>query len=211
MPLRASKATFLSAALLASSLLASTAPTLADDKLKTAIFAGGCFWCVESDFDHVQGVVETISGYSGGTTSTNVTYKTHVAARHREVVKISYDPTKVSYDMLLDVFWRSVDPTDGGGQFCDRGHSYTTAIYTLDEEQEKIAKASLAKLEADEALAKSIKTEIAPASTFFAAEDYHQDYYNKNPVRYKYYRYSCGRDNQVQRVWGDQAHLGIMK
>ena len=201
-------------ALLATSLLASSfafAPAHADGHLKTAIFAGGCFWCVEKDFDHVQGVVETISGYSGGTTNEDVTYKNHVAARHREVVKITYDSTKVSYDMLLDIFWRSVDPTDGGGQFCDRGHSYTTAIYTLDDEQAKLAEASKAKLDADGTLGRDIKTEIAPASQFFEAEDYHQDYYKKNPIRYTYYRTACRRDATVNRVWGDQAHLGIMK
>ena len=203
---------FIASGLLAASMLAtSMASATANDNLKTAIFAGGCFWCVEKDFDHVQGVVETISGYSGGTTKENVTYRNHGAGKHREVVKITYDSTKVSYDMLLDIFWRSVDPTDGGGQFCDRGHSYTTAIYTLDDEQAKLAAASKAKLEADKTLSKPIKTEIAAAMPFFVAEDYHQDYYKKNPVRYKYYRYSCGRDNIIQRVWGDQAHLGIMK
>ena len=202
---------FLTPALLAASLMATAAvtPASANDTLKTALFAGGCFWCVEKDFDHVQGVVETISGYSGGTTKQNVTYRNHSAGKHREVVKITYDSTKVSYDMLLDIFWRSVDPTDGGGQFCDRGHSYTTAIYTLNEDQAKLAAASKAKLESDQTLSNPIKTEIAPAMPFFAAEDYHQDYYKKNPIRYKYYRYSCGRDAKVQQVWGDQAHLGI--
>ena len=199
----------LTASLFAASLLASPA-TQAED-LKTAIFAGGCFWCVEKDFDHVQGVVETVSGYSGGTTTENVTYKNHVAAKHREVVKITYDATKVSYDMLLDIFWRSVDPTDGGGQFCDRGHSYTSAIYTFDEEQAKLAEASKAKLETDGTLGKPIQTEITKAAPFFAAEDYHQDYYKKRPLRYRYYRASCGRDRQVHRVWGDEAYLGISK
>lgn len=178
-------------------------------KTETAIFAGGCFWCIEKDFDHVPGVLETISGYSGGTTDKNVTYKNHVAASHREVLKVTYDPSKVSYDKLLDIFWRSVDPTDGGGQFCDRGHSYTTAIYTLDAEQAKKAAASKAKLEEDKILARPIQTEIAPAAKFFAAEDYHQDFYQKNPIRYKYYRYSCGRNARVQQVWGDQAYQGI--
>lgn len=178
---------------------------------ETAIFAGGCFWCIESDFDHVPGVVETISGYSGGQTTENVTYKNHVAARHREVLKIKYDPSKVSYDKLLDIFWRSVDPTDGGGQFCDRGHSYSTAVYAVNDEQAKLAKASKAKLEASKALSAPIRTEIAQAGPFFAAEDYHQDYYQKNPVRYKYYRYSCGRDARVKQVWGSQAYSGINK
>ncbi|MCV6546213.1 MAG: peptide-methionine (S)-S-oxide reductase MsrA [Cohaesibacter sp.] len=183
----------------------------ADGKTETAIFAGGCFWCVEKDFDHVPGVLETISGYSGGATNENVTYKNHVAARHREVLKITYDPKTVSYDQLLDVFWRSVDPTDNGGQFCDRGHSYTTAIYALNEEQAKLAKASKAKLDAANSLPGPIVTEIAKASPFFTAEDYHQDYYQKNPVRYKYYRYSCGRDARVQKVWGSEAYRGIEK
>ena len=201
---------FIASALLASSLLiANAAPSLADDNLKTAIFAGGCFWCVEKDFDHVQGVVETISGYSGGSTTKNVTYRNH--ADHREVVKITYDSTKVSYDMLLDIFWRSVDPTDGGGQFCDRGQTYSTAIYTLDKEQAKLAATSKAKLEADKTLPKPIQTEIAAAGPFFDAEGYHQNYYNVNPVRYQYYRYSCGRDASIKQLWGEQAHLGIMK
>ncbi|PLW74857.1 peptide-methionine (S)-S-oxide reductase MsrA [Cohaesibacter celericrescens] len=201
---------FLTALVLGSALIASNgAPSFAEDNLKTAIFAGGCFWCVESDFDHVKGVVETVSGYSGGSTTENVTYRNH--ADHREVVKITYDATKVSYDMLLDIFWRSVDPTDDSGQFCDRGHTYTTAIYTLDEEQAKLAQASKAKLETDKTLSQPIKTEIAAAGPFFDAEDYHQDYYKVNPVRYKYYRYSCGRDADIEKLWGDQAHLGIMK
>ena len=159
----------------------------------------------------MKGVVETISGYSGGTTSENVTYKNHVSAKHREVVKITYDSTKVSYDMLLDIFWRSVDPTDGGGQFCDRGHSYTTAIYTLDEEQARLAAASKAKLETDKTLSKPIQTEIAPASEFFAAEGYHQDYYKKNPVRYRYYRYACRArcdrpkpSGVIRPIWGSR-------
>ena len=204
-----SKRFFASAFLASSLLVANAVPTFAEDTLKTAIFAGGCFWCVESDFDHVQGVVETVSGYSGGSTTENVTYRNH--ADHREVVKITYDSTKVSYNKLLDVFWRSVDPTDGGGQFCDRGHTYSTAIYTLDEEQAKLAAASKAKLESDKTLPDPIKTEIAAAGPFFDAEDYHQNYYNVNPLRYKYYRHSCGRDARVDALWGDQAHLGIMK
>ncbi|SFN95075.1 peptide-methionine (S)-S-oxide reductase [Cohaesibacter marisflavi] len=189
------------------------APTLgqAQQAPKTAIFAGGCFWCVESDFDHVPGVLETVSGYSGGSTTDNVTYKNHSAAGHREVVRITYDSNKVSYDKLLDIFWRSVDPTDGGGQFCDRGHSYTTAIYTLDDEQAKIAEASKKALEESGKLGAPIATEISPAAPFFAAEDYHQDYYNKNPIRYTYYRFACGRDARIEELWGDEAMMGIEK
>nr|WP_319567181.1 peptide-methionine (S)-S-oxide reductase MsrA [Cohaesibacter marisflavi] len=166
---------------------------------------------MESDFDHVPGVLETVSGYSGGSTTDNVTYKNHSAAGHREVVRITYDSNKVSYDKLLDIFWRSVDPTDGGGQFCDRGHSYTTAIYTLDSEQAKIAEASKKALEESGKLGAPIATEISPAAPFFAAEDYHQDYYNKNPIRYTYYRFACGRDARIEELWGDEAMMGIEK
>ena len=173
-----------------------------------AIFAGGCFWCVESDFDHVPGVLSTISGYTGGNT-TNPTYKTHSKDRHREAVAITFDPSVTSYEKLLDVFWRSVNPTDDGGQFCDRGHSYTTAVYTLDQNQFDLASASKAALADSSALAKPIVTEIVQAGEFYPAEDYHQGYYEKNPVRYKLYRKSCGRDKSVEKVWGDQAHAGI--
>jgi len=164
-----------------------------------AILAGGCFWCVESDFDNVPGVLATLSGYTGGTTE-QPSYKNHTRARHREAVEIRYDPAVVSYEELLEVFWRSVDPTDAGGQFCDRGHSYTTAIYTLNDEQAAIAKASKEKIEASKHLSKPIVTPIEPAAPFWPAEGYHQDYYKKNPVRYKFYRSSCGRDKRVKAV-----------
>ena len=197
--------------LLAFSLAAGATASLAQEAPKEAIFAGGCFWCVESDFDHVPGVLETVSGYSGGSTTENVTYKNHVSAGHREVVKITYDSSKVSYSELLDVFWRSVDPTDGDGQFCDRGHSYTTAIYTLNDEQAQIAAASKKALEESGALSAPIVTDISKAGLFFAAEDYHQDYYSKNPIRYNYYRYACGRDARIEALWGSEAHKGIVK
>lgn len=176
----------------------------------SAIFAGGCFWCVESDFDQVPGVLETLSGYSGGDTQ-QPNYKNHHQGRHREVVRITYDPEQVSFEELLHVFWRSVDPTDAGGQFCDRGHSYTTAIYSIDEEQHRLALDSLKELREDGALKDSIVTEIEPASEFWPAEDYHQDYYQKNPLRYKYYRAACGRDSRVKKVWGSDAYSGIKK
>lgn len=175
-----------------------------------AIFAGGCFWCVESDFDHVPGVLSTVSGYIGGNTD-KPTYKNHSAGKHREAVEISYDPGKVSYEQLLEVFWRSVNPTDEGGQFCDRGHSYTTAIYTLDDTQDSLAKASKEKLQESSPLKARVITSIENATEFWPAEGYHQDYYNKNPIRYKYYRTSCGRDKQVKSLWGDEAHAGISK
>lgn len=188
--------------------VAMTSSSQANEKTDYAIFAGGCFWCVEKDFDHVPGVLETISGYSGGSTTEDVTYHNHVEAGHREVVRIKYDPSLISYETLLDIFWRSVDPTDGGGQFCDRGHSYTTAIYTLTDAQAEAAQKSKAALEASGQIA-AVETEIAPAGPFFAAEDYHQDYYLKNPLRYRYYRYACGRDDKIESVWGDEAHKGI--
>jgi peptide-methionine (S)-S-oxide reductase len=173
---------------------------------KVAIFAGGCFWCVESDFDSVPGVLSTTSGYTGGTTE-NPTYYDHTAANHREAVRIEYDSTKVNYAALLDVFWHSVDPTDGGGQFCDRGHSYTTAIYAVGADD--LAAAEKSKKAAEAELGKPIATEIAAAPAFWPAEDYHQDYYRKNPLRYKYYRSGCGRDARIEEVWGAFAHKGI--
>ncbi len=173
-----------------------------------ATFAGGCFWCVESDFDNVPGVLTTISGYTGGS-SDNPTYKNHMRDGHREVVQITYDPEKVSYQQLLHVFWRSVDPTDAGGQFCDRGHSYTTAIYTNDEQQQELALASKKELTEQGLPGAEIVTQIEAAAQFWPAEDYHQDYYLKNPLRYKLYRKSCGRDKRVETVWGEMARDGI--
>ena len=175
---------------------------------KTAIFAGGCFWCIEKDFEHVAGVTDVVSGYTGGTNQ-NPTYKNHGKYKHREVVRITYDDAKTDYATLLNIFWRSVDPTDGGGQFCDRGHSYTTAVYALDGEQLELAKASKKKAAAE--LKQPLATEIALAQKFTLSEDYHQDYYKKSPVRYKYYRFSCGRDKRVKELWGDQAYTGVDK
>jgi peptide-methionine (S)-S-oxide reductase len=168
-----------------------------------ATFAGGCFWCVESDFDKVPGVVRTISGYTGGLLK-NPTYKQVSAGGtgHREAVQIFYDPKKVSYEKLLDIFWRSVDPTDAGGQFCDRGQSYETAIFANSPAQRRLAEASKQKLNKSGVLKKPIVTPIETAGVFYPAEDYHQDYYKKNPLQYKYYRYACGRDARVRKVWG---------
>jgi peptide-methionine (S)-S-oxide reductase len=171
---------------------------------RSAIFAGGCFWCVEKDFDHVAGVVATTAGYSGGTLE-NPTYENHEG--HREAVKVDYDSAKVDYATLVGIFLHAVDPTDAGGQFCDRGHAYTTAIYTGNDEEK--AAAEKAKAEAQAQLGQPVVTPIEAAGAFWTAEDYHQDYYKKNPVRYKYYRYSCGRDARVDEVWGAAAHQGI--
>ena len=174
----------------------------------TAILAGGCFWCIEKDFEHVNGVTDVISGYTGGTTP-NPTYNNHTAGRHLEAVKITYDPEKISYENLLNIFWRSVNPTDAGGQFCDRGHSYTTAIYANSIEQLEAAKMSKAELQKSGAIKGKIVTPIIAASKFYPSEDYHQNYYKKNPVRYKYYRYSCGRNQTVKKLWGKQAYKGV--
>jgi peptide-methionine (S)-S-oxide reductase len=177
-------------------------PAMAETQ--TAIFAGGCFWCVESDFDHVPGVISTTSGYSGGTLQ-NPTYQNHEG--HREVVKIEFDPARTSFDKLVDVFFRSVDPTDDGGQFCDRGHAYTTAIYVTDKAQKAAAEKS--KAEAEAALGRPIVTPIESAGGFWQAEGYHLDYYKKNPLRYTYYRSACGRDARLEELWGKAAHQGI--
>ena len=180
------------------------------DELAVATFAGGCFWCVESDFDAVPGVVETISGYTGGTVD-NPAYKQVTAGGtgHREAVQIRYDPKQVSYERLLHVFWRSVDPTDDGGQFCDRGESYQTAIFVGNEEERRLAEASREALEQSAVLDAPLVTPVEAAREFYPAENYHQDYYTKNPVRYRFYRFSCGRDSRVQQVWGNEAHDGI--
>ncbi len=184
-------------------------PVMADEQ-KTITLAGGCFWCVESDFDTITGVVETISGYTGGTTD-NPTYGDVTAGGtgHREAVQITYDPEKVSYEDLLTAFWSSVDPTDADGQFCDRGISYATAIFVADETERALAEAS--KEEAAKRLGQAIVTPIEEASAFFPAENYHQDYYQKNPIRYQYYRWSCGRNQRVEELWGEQAYQGIEK
>jgi len=198
-------------ALAALALLAGNAQAQ-DKKLETAVFAGGCFWCVEADFDKVPGVLSTTSGYTGGEVE-NPSY--HDVSRggtgHYEAVAIEFDPAKVSYDKLLHVFWHSVDPTDDGGQFCDRGQSYETAIFALDAEQRRAAEASKSALEKSGALQAPVVTRILEAGPFYPAEDYHQDYYLKNPGRYGFYRTACGRDRRLNKLWGDAAHSGIPK
>ena len=167
----------------------------------TAVFAGGGFWCMEPPFDKLPGVVATTSGYTGGQ-KINPTYQEVSAGDtgHIEAVQITYEPKQVSYERLLEVFWRNVDPLDKGGQFCDRGNTYTSAIFYQNEEQKRLAEQSKAAIE--KKLGKPVVTAIRPAATFYAAEDYHQDYYKKNPLRYKYYRYSCGRDQRLEELWG---------
>ncbi len=181
-------------------------------KTATAIFAGGCFWCVESDFDKVKGVIKTTSGYTGGKTE-NPTYKevTYKNTGHFEAVEITYDPTIVTYKELLHSFWRSVDPTDAGGQFCDRGASYRTAIFPTTEEQLKVATTSKNHEQTNGKLKGRIVTQIFKATRFYKAEGYHQNYYKTSPVSYNYYRYSCGRDQRIKKLWGNEAHSGLKK
>lgn len=171
--------------------------------LKKATFAGGCFWCMEKPFEELEGVKSVVSGYAGGSTA-DPTYSNYAAGGHVEVVEIVYDPDKVSYEQLLDVFWRQIDPTDPDGQFVDRGHAYSSAIYYHDDNQKRLAGESREALEKKNLYGKPIVTPILPASTFYKAEDYHQDYYRKNPVRYKYYRYGSGRDQFLKKIWGKE-------
>lgn len=175
----------------------------ADRKLEVATFASGCFWCTEADFDKVKGVVETTSGYMGGTTP-NPTYRQVSSGRtgHAEVLQLKYDPAQVTYKELLDVYWRNVDPLDGGGQFCDRGSQYRPAIFYHNEEQKRLAEESKAALEKSGRFKQPIAVEITAASTFTPAEDYHQDYYMRNSFQYFIYRSGCGRDARLEALWG---------
>ena len=182
--------------------LATTHSTAAEEDTSYshfAVFAGGCFWCVEADFEKLDGVGDVVSGYTGGTTP-NPTYRNHTG--HIEAARIPFNPTIISYRELADYFFRHVDPLDDGGQFCDRGHSYTTAIFYDGAEQ--AADAQAAKVNAETELGETVVTPITTLGEFWVAEDYHQDYYKKNPLRYKLYRTSCGRDRRVKKIWGQK-------
>lgn len=192
--------------LLVALILAMIPAGLAQAGEQTAIFAGGCFWCMEKDFDAVAGVKEVVSGYTGGTIE-NPTYRNHDG--HVEAVRITFDDSVVGYERLLEIFWRSVDPTDADGQFCDRGHSYTTAVFAVDAAQLELATASKAQVDGSGKLKAAVVTPVLGATPFTLAEDYHQDYHKKNPGRYGYYRWACGRDARIQALWGDEAHGGI--
>ena len=169
----------------------------------SAVFAGGCFWCTESDFEKLDGVVSAASGYIGGHVK-DPTYKQVSAGRtgHTEAVQVIFDDQKVSYSELVEYFWKTIDPTDGGGQFCDRGQQYRSEIFYQTEEQLSIADASKNALAASGVLKAEIATQLTPSSHFYPAEDYHQDYYLKNPVRYNYYRWGCGREKRLEELWG---------
>jgi len=168
----------------------------------TATFAGGCFWCVEADFDKVAGVTSTTSGYTGGQVANPTYYQVSAGTTgHTEAVEIAYDPAKVSYQKLLDAFWRNHDPLAKDRQFCDSGNQYRAAIFYHDEEQRRLAEASKKAVQAKFA-PRVVYTEIVKAGPFYAAEEYHQDYYEKNPLRYKFYRFNCGRDQRLEELWG---------
>ncbi len=188
--------------------LAQSAEKRSDDAsgLALATFAGGCFWCTESDFEKLDGVKKVISGYTGGSLK-NPSYKqvSSGTTQHLESVEVYYDPQQISYDALLDAFWKMVNPTDDGGQFVDRGHQYTTAIFTHSPQQRAKAEASLKALNESGRYDKPMVTPIRDAGPFYPAEEYHQDYYKKNPVRYHFYRWNSGRDQYLEKVWGDQA------
>lgn len=178
--------------------------------LVEAIFAGGCFWCMEPPFDQLDGVVATVSGYTGGHTPAP-TYKQVSAgdSGHYEAIQVTYDPSKITYAELLSTFWLNIDPFDEGGQFCDRGQQYQSAIFVANDNERRLAKASVARMRdqlqqhrLNPPSQADLATKILPRETFYPAEEYHQDYYKKNPLRYKYYRSRCGRDDRLQTVWG---------
>lgn len=198
-PVNASKET-------ASSESESTPSSLATNKLSSIIVAGGCFWCVESDFELIDGVKQVTSGYINGSTE-NPTYKQVSSKKtgHFEVVKIDFDASVVSTKELVDYFWLTIDPTDDGGQFCDRGSPYKTGLFYTNQDQKNIFSESLEQIKQTKPFGADIVTPVLEAQTFYDAEDYHQDYYTKNPLRYKYYRNSCGRDKTIKRLWGKVA------
>lgn len=190
----------LAAALLAGAYAGPAAAQTAAPRA-AAVFAGGCFWCTESDFDKIPGVISTTSGYTGGKL-VNPTYEQVSAGGtgHIESVRVVYDPRRVSYATLAARFIKTIDPTDAGGSFCDRGHSYRSAFFVADAGQRRVVEA--VRRQASAALKKPVATLVLPAATFYPAEGYHQDYYTKNPLKYRYYRYGCGRDARLAALWG---------
>lgn len=210
---RLSRAGLLGAALLVAatgSVAAADAPEASDADAAgpsaVATFAGGCFWCMEHPFDRIDGVLETVVGYMGGH-RVDPTYEqvSSGTTGHAEVVQIRFDPERVSYDRLLEVFWRNIDPLTPNAQFCDRGSQYRSAIFAHDDAQARAARASKQALEESDRFDRPIVTEIVEAGPFYPAETYHQDYADKNPLRYRYYRFSCGRDARLEELWGEEA------
>ena len=174
--------------------------------LSTAIFAGGCFWCTEADFDKVNGVVSTVSGYTGGTVD-NPAYRqvTTGTTGHYEAVKVSYDPQKVSYDTLVDYYFHTIDPTDPRGQFCDKGSSYRSAVFVKNDDEREVVESEIDEIEASGVLPGPVVTKVLDASQFWPAEDYHQNYHKTTSVKYRFYRQGCGRDAKLKELWGDEA------
>ncbi|MGM8935056.1 peptide-methionine (S)-S-oxide reductase MsrA [Pseudomonas neustonica] len=199
------KQLMLGVALLLSPLLQAAEPlTQGPEGTEMAVFAGGCFWCTESDFDKVPGVVETISGYTGGSSETaHYNQVSSGDTGHIESVAVFYDPSKTSYAKLVEAFWPTIDPVTANAQFCDSGPQYRSAIYYADEQQQALLEASRQKLADSGRFDDPIVTEILPRKPFYAAEDYHQDYYHKNPLRYNFYRTTCGRDARLEELWGE--------
>lgn len=185
-------------------VLSATLPTYA--ATQTMIVAGGCFWCVESDFEKVEGVSEVVSGYINGHTK-NPTYKEVSSKKtgHYEAVKITFDDQKVSLKALTDYFWKTIDPTDASGQFCDKGSPYYTGLFYQSEQQKAVFEASLAEIKANKPFSAPIVTPVLAAQEFYEAEGYHQNYYKRNPIRYTYYRTGCGRDKRIKALWGEVA------
>lgn len=179
-------------------------PESGEVEIAKATFAGGCFWCMEPPFDKLEGVYATVSGYTGGE-KVDPTYEEVCSGTtgHTEALQVTYDPSQVSYEELVAVFWKNIDPTQSNGQFCDHGDQYRAGIFYHDEEQKKIAEAS--QKEIAKKLGETLHTEVTKFDVFYDAEDYHQDYYIKNPLKYRYYRYGCGRDAQLERIWGEAA------
>lgn len=196
---------FLLSALIVALVPATAAGQESDDEQAVAIFAGGCFWCMEPPYDKLDGVDATISGFIGGDVP-DPSYDQVVAGGtgHVEAVKVVYDPSQVAYESLLEVYWRNIDPLDDGGQFCDRGPQYRTAIFPTTDEQQRLAEASKKTLSESGRFDRPIVTRIERAGEFYPAETYHQNYYQKNPIRYRYYRYRCGRDDRLEELWGER-------
>jgi peptide-methionine (S)-S-oxide reductase len=204
--LRLSRVSFAALVFLAAAFTVSAqaqAPAKGGGKAAIATFAGGCFWCVEEAFDKVPGVIETISGFIGGTAA-NPSYEQVMTKKtgHAEAVQVTYDPSKVSYQQLVDWFWRNIDPVDASGQFCDKGSPYRSGIFYHDEAQKKVAEETKQALKASGRFKQPIVTEITSAGPFYPAEDYHQDYYKKNSSRYQFYKYGCGRVQRLEQIWG---------
>jgi peptide methionine sulfoxide reductase msrA/msrB len=193
-------------------LIVTQTSAVAAARLEKATFAGGCFWCMEPPFEKLDGVKEVISGYTGGQ-KVNPTYEEVSAGTtgHVEAIEVIYDPSKVTYSKLLDVFWKQINPADAGGQFVDRGSSYLSAVFYHNEEQKKLAEGSKKELERSGRFEKPVVTEIRPAGPFYRAEEYHQDYWKKNPVRYKFYRYNSGRDQYLAKIWGRDKAMNTEK